>query len=120
MIPSLSDVLEAHAWLTRRLSLSGFINASAVAAALDEAQELAPALGDAAALFYALSRRPKAMRDAWAPLVDTLAVNAAAFEGLRLDAAGRAELRTLRTAIAGGNSSPEQVRAWFDARKTSP
>ncbi len=121
MIPPPERVLAAHSFVARRFRLSEPLNTEAVAAALSEARRLAQARerDEPAALFYALARRPRALRGAWRVLPRLLAVNQARDLGLCLNVADE-DLSSLRLGIVTRTATFEHVRQWFAERLVLP
>lgn len=120
MIPSIDEVLAAHEFVARRLDVDGRPNTEQIAGCLDEARAFAddrPA-DEPAALFFALTRRPRALGGLWRTLPLLLAVNQAREGGLRVNATEE-EWRSLRLDIVSRRASIDDVREWF-AQRLSP
>jgi hypothetical protein len=109
MIPSDDEVLGAWIpFLARRYELDPPAP-SAVTAALEEARTLAAdGRDEAAALFFALSHRARALRGWWSILPQVAALRLA--PGFRATAA---ELRALRLDVASRRANFEDVRRRF-------
>lgn len=109
MIPSDAEVLGAWIpFLARRYDLEP-PSPAAVTAALEEARTLAAdGRDEAAALFFALSHRARALRGWWSILPHVAALRLAPGLG-----ASAAELRALRLDVASRRASFEDVRRWF-------
>jgi hypothetical protein len=118
MIPSLSEVLVAHARFARRHGLDPRRNEVLIAEALRLAVELAAGRpeDEPAALLFALSLRWNALGAAWDALPIVYARNLAAKLGLRLDLdLGDDAVGIFRLRIITGDAPFDEVRAWVAA-----
>lgn len=116
MIPPFEAVEAAYIFLARRHGFRGSLHASGERNALALAQQLAEdEASEPAALFYALSRYPKALGGAWRSLPAVLASNHASRHGYRVRAT-RDEFLALCVPIALNAMSFEDVQEWFAAR----
>lgn len=117
MIPSVDEVVGAHAYVARRYGLTEPLNPIGVRNALALAVGLASGERSAepAALFYALVCFPKALGAAWWVLPAVLAANHARKLGYRLRTDHEA-LHRLYEPIAANALEFEDVRAWFERR----
>jgi hypothetical protein len=119
VIPSVIDVLGAHAFVARRYGFRGTLHVAGIENALAMARGLATSERDEpAALFYALAHFPKALGDSWRTLPVVLAVNQARRTGQRLTAT-RDDLLPLFVPIASDAMDFATVRAWFEKRLES-
>lgn len=109
MIPPLSQIIDAHRFLAQSFDLKSALNPALLEAARQDAiahattEEREPA-----ALFFAFSRRARALGDAWRLLPDLLAIHHARSLGHPLTM-NLAELRTIRVEIASRRLTFEQV-----------
>ncbi len=120
MIPTIDEILAAHEFVARRFGVDGRPNVEQIAMCLDEARAFAdnrPA-DEPAALFYVLTRRPRAIGGLWRALPLLLSVNQAREGGLRVDATEE-EWRSVRLDIVSRRASFGDVREWF-AKRLSP
>lgn len=116
MIPSFEAVETAFLFLARRHNFRGRLNPAGVRNALALAEQLAEdEASEPAALFYALTRFPKALGGAWRSLPALLAANHASRLGFRFRAT-RDDFLGLYTSIASNSMRFEDVRRWFAAR----
>jgi hypothetical protein len=116
MIPAARSLLGGYAFAARRRGWTTSPNERAFGEAVEEARALAMEPRDEpAALFYALARRPRVLREAWPVLPALLMLNHAGRLRLYL-AAGDEELDRLRVAIVVQRLTFEHVREWFRAR----
>lgn len=87
MIPSLETTFEGAAFLARRFGLTTPPNKALLAAALEEARQLATTPRDEpAALLYALSRRPRLFPGVYSRVTTLLVFNQARLLGYQLQA----------------------------------
>jgi hypothetical protein len=116
VIPPFAAVEGAYLFLARRHGFQGSVNPIGVRNALALAAQLAEdEASEPAALFYALSRHPKALGGAWRSLPALLATNHASRLGYRLRAT-RDDFLGLYTPIASNELGFQDVRQWFAAR----
>lgn len=110
------DLAASIDFLSQRFGLSGHRDERALSQAAEEANRLAAGDPDAepAAVFYALSRRARALRDAWSLLPDLVALNRARAAGWTFAPEG---VRALRVAVASGRVTFDDVAAWFASRR---
>jgi len=103
-------------FLARRFGLSGYRNEATLREAAAEANALTSTDPGAepAAVFYALARRARPLRDGWALVPDLVALNKARAAGWTFSPEG---LRALRLKVATGAAEFPEVAAWFAARK---
>jgi hypothetical protein len=115
MIPSVENVVAAHAFLARRYRVTGQVRGAAVEGALREAAERSAGRerDEPAAIFFAFARRPKICRGIWHQLPALLAVNQARAVGLRLDVSLETVARLRLDTVVDG-ATFEAVRDWFE------
>lgn len=109
MIPPLSQILDAHRYLAQSFELKSVPDPVLFEQARQDALALATTEeSEAAALFFAFSRRARALGDAWRLLPDLLAIHQARALGRPLTV-NHSELRSLRVEIARQALTFEQV-----------
>jgi len=120
MIPTFEDVEAAHRFLARRHGVSGQLHEQGVRGALELARSLAASPRDEpAAVFYALSRYPRALGGLARALPVMIALNLARATGHPIHATA-AELRAFFVPLAARELSYEDVRGWFNDRAREP
>ncbi len=112
------DLAASIDFLSQRFALSGYQDDRALREVADEANRLAGGdlNAEPAAVFYALSRRARSLRDAWSLLPELVAVNRARAAGWTFAPEG---VRALRVQVASGKATFDDVAAWFAARRVS-
>lgn len=120
MIPRLVDLIDGYNFWAIAHGYTSGPTAGALRDALEEATRLSggDATSEAAALFYALVRRPEEMGDGWRDFPPLVARNLAASEGYRITATAE-ELHRLRIDICLDRLPFEAVRDYFAERMTS-
>jgi hypothetical protein len=117
MFPALDDLLEGFSRYAERRQRAAMCDARAVGAALKEAARLAQGNepNEPAALFYALSRRPRAFGKLHGDMLVLLAVEQARAVGFELSfVAVELDIHVIR--ILRGELTFLELRGWFAAR----
>lgn len=117
MLPSVDEVVGAHAYVARRYGVTDTLHEVGVRNALTLATGLAAgdAAAEPAALFYALACFPTSLGASWWVLPAVLAANHARTLGYHLRAT-RDDLQRLYAPIAANTLEFDDVRAWFARR----
>ena len=110
MIPSLSQIIDAHRFLNQSFDLKSVPDPALLELTRQEAITLATTeASEPAALFFAFSRRARALGDAWRLLPDLLAIHQARSLGKPLGL-NHSELKSMRVDIARQALTFEQIR----------